>query len=370
MERNPPPDMVSEEHGEYADILDPGADYELVGLVHEMDAVFAAIRSPEDLARSPLRQGQPMHDWHTTTAQHAKWTEGGRLMRFTPRSAWRAVALVAIAALLLTGVVYAGESVLNRVFQLDPGTQQILQGGQYQTIGMSHTFADTTLSIERAYADANRVIVGYTLTPVVGSRTPSDPQVGLDLRTRGGTILPVRADAGYVDPGSTNANVISFDASDIGGNPSELPLHLEARTRAGDTWEVDFTLPFHAGRVVQPHQRLTSNGGTATLEKAVLTPSEMRIYLSGVGEDFRSHLSIGNWLDGWDSDHGPVGVVSTWITPAGLSAISFPAALYQRHGEWTLQVDSPGNMGMAQPAHSDATPSPLGGPWTFHFVIP
>jgi hypothetical protein len=129
------------------------------------------------------------------------------------------------------------------------------------------------------------------------------------------------------------------------------------------------TLPFHTGRVAQPNQQVTVNGGTVTLKKAVLTPSELRIYLAGVGDFFIAHLSTGNVFDGWDSEGDAVGTVNMWTTSAGLSAVSYPAALYQRHGEWTLQVRLAGG-GQAQSFHGTPTPVPTGGPWTFHFVIP
>lgn len=198
--------------------------------------------------------------------------------------------------------------------------------------------------------------------------------MAISLRTSSGTVLPSRGLVGYSVPDATHAEVPSFDAADISGAPSELPLHLDARAQAGpqagEIWGLDFTLPFHAGRVAQPNQQLTVNGGTATLKKVVLTPSELRIYLEGVGDGFIAHLSTGNVFDGWDSEHDAVGPTNTWTTSAGLSAISFPAALYQRHGEWTLQVSLSPSSSPAPSFQGTPTPVPTGGPWTFHFVIP
>jgi hypothetical protein len=135
---------------------------------------------------------------------------------------------------------------------------------------------------------------------------------------------------------------------------------------------MDFTLPFHPGRVALLNQQLTVNGGTVTLEKVVLTPSELRIYLAGVGDNFIAHLSTGNVFDGWDSDstRDSVGPISQWTTAEGLSAVSYFAALYQRHGEWTLRVRLWTGGGEAQSFHGTPIPVPTGGPWTFHFVIP
>lgn len=371
MKRNSP-QSEPDARGEDEELMDLEADHELVGLINDLHAIFAAVHPPADLARPPLEPLQLVGSRRGATAQRARWSDVGRLTRFIPGPLGRAVAAAVLVALLLSGVAFAGETLLNRVFRMDPGTQQILQDDQYQAINVSHSFGGATLTVERAYADANRIIVGYTLQ-LAGGTTP-DPKVAVSLRTSDGTVLPIRGGAGYSDRATSN-DVTSFDAANISGTPSEVTVRLEARAQAGpqagETWGVDLTLPFHPGRVAQPNQSLTVNGGTVTLKKVVLTPSELRIYLAGVGEFFIAHLSTGNVFDGWDSDSGrdSVGPISQWTTAEGLSAVSYFAALYQRHGEWTLQVGLAGGVEV-QPAYSTPTPMPMGGPWTFHFVIP
>ncbi len=366
------PESVPNARSEDEDLIDLEADHELVGLIDDLHTIFAAVRPPADLARPPLEPLQLVGSRRRATAQRARWSSVGRLTRLIPGPLGRAVAAAVLVALLVSGVAFAGETLLNRVFRMDPGTQQILQDDQYQTINVSHSFGGATLTIERAYADANRIIVGYTLRFASGT---ADPLVAVSLRTSDGTVLPVRGLVGYSGPGE-QAEVPFFDAADIRGAPSALSLHLDARAQAGpqagETWGSDFTLPFHTGRIVEPNQSLTVNGGTATLKKVVLTPSELRIYLTGVGEVFIAHLSTGNLFDGWDSDRNrdSLGATQEWRTSTGLSAMSFPAALYQRHGEWTLQVGLDPSGVEVQPAYSTPTPMPTGGPWTFHFVIP
>ncbi|HEX4713832.1 MAG TPA: hypothetical protein VH164_02790, partial [Ktedonobacteraceae bacterium] len=44
----------------------------------------------------------------------------------------------------------------------------------------------------------------------------------------------------------------------------------------------DVALPFHPGKVLQPHQTMTAGGQAITLERVVITPSETVLYFSGI----------------------------------------------------------------------------------------
>jgi Domain of unknown function (DUF4179) len=249
MKPDPSFNTLSKEHVEYQDLIDPEADHEIVGLIHDLDAVFAGVCPPDDLTHAQLQQSQRGHEQRSGAMSRARWTSTGSLTQFVPRSLGRAVAAVAIMALLLTGVAFAGETLLNRVFRMDPGTEQILQDDQYQAINVSHSFAGATLTVERAYADANHIIVAYTVRLAGG--TAPDPLVAVSLRTRSGAVLPVRGGAGYTDR-TTSTDVTSFDAADIRGAPSAVSLRLEARAQAGPRLARSggWTLRFHFTRAV------------------------------------------------------------------------------------------------------------------------
>lgn len=350
---------------EPADALDP----QLSRLERDLDLLLRMPRPPAHLSFAAVEVAHQRR----VSRRHAGAAQRPRMSGAPPRPVHRlgrAVAIALVAVLVLSGVAYAGEPLLNRVLRADPGTQQILDSGLFTEVGVSHALGAATVTIERAYADANRVVLGYTLTRAAGVLRSESPTIQLKLGLRDGTLLPERAAAGYASSLPSDVQVVSYDAAAITGSPSLVPLRLTAQASEGGTWTFDFSLPFHAGRVAQPHQRVTAGGGTATLERIVLTPSEMRVYLAGVGEYAITRLSIGGWLDGWDSDHGSVGPVTSWTTDDGQTAISFPAALYQRHGEWTLDVSLDPNIVTARSAHDASPPPPTGGPWKFQFVVP
>jgi len=88
------------------------------------------------------------------------------------------------------------------------------------------------------------------------------------------------------------------------------------------------------------------------LERVVVTPTETRLYMSGAGPDVVGALSV----DGWQSDPSSV-MQTSWAVGDGLTAVSYLAALSDKHGEWTF---------VARPASSSTST----GSWTFRFVLP
>src|SRR5262249_41562525 len=71
---------------------------------------------------------------------------------------------LALAALLVAGATaYAGGPVLNRLLTMDDQfrTEDAQRLGR--TLNLSQTLGDVTMSVQWAYADRQRVLVGYTI---------------------------------------------------------------------------------------------------------------------------------------------------------------------------------------------------------------
>lgn len=354
----------------YSDLLGEQPDAALSRLIDDLDATYTAAMPPAHLGQA---SGQTLRERAASGRRLPVPLRRVSSPRRAPRRLVTVAASLLLAGVVLAGTVYAIEPILSRALDLDPGTQQILKDNQYQVLDVTHTIGGTTLTVQRAYADANRIIIGYTTTKQPGSSDNPASHDEFVLMTQDGTVLPSRGGAGYRDPGQAEASVISYDAASITGNLREVRLRLEVRAPEVATWSFDFSLPFHPGRVAVPRQSVTANGGTATLERVVVTPSETRVYLRGVGDYPIAKLSVGGWLGGWDSERGPVGVITSWTTPDGLTVISYAAALSNRHGDWTLTVSLAGNIAVAQPASTGTSSQaiqPTGGPWTFHFDVP
>lgn len=296
------------------------------------------------------------------------------------RVAAHRVVIIALAALLalalMAGSVYSVTSLLNQVIDSDPGTKQVDLEHLYVPVNQSQTIDGFTVKLEKAYADANRVIVAVTFKEPAGHTYNNVFMLGTKMTANQNVTLPMLGGSGSGNRQAANAFVLWFDGAAISGAPKTLSLHLTATglnvaQQDGDqstfkdytisgAISFDFTIPFHAGRVANLHQSLTAGGTTLTLERVVVTLSETRIYLQGSLIGFATRLSVGNW----NSDTGPVGSVVVWPTADGMTMISYGASLFNQHGSWTLKIWASGATQV-----KSGTPV-TGGPWTFHFNVP
>ena len=53
-----------------------------------------------------------------------------------------------------------------------------------------------------------------------------------------------------------------------------------------------FSLPFHAGQILTPHDTITINGSEYTLYQVIITPSMTSLYVSGMRSDQVSSYSL------------------------------------------------------------------------------
>jgi hypothetical protein len=187
-----------------------------------------------------------------------------------------------------------------------------------------------TLTVTRTYADANRVVLGYTMRQapnqsLLGAAYPlvtaSDGQI---LRRIGGeTALTADGLRGYA----------VYDASALQPTPAALTLTVEMSSlqvllapdapgayTISDPITMDLTVLTNQRRLeVDAGQLSISEGIPLTLKRAILTPTEARVDLFGAsgvaGHDLRASLST-------------CGVpVTTWGTVAAGSPSTVPGHL-------------------------------------------
>lgn len=355
----------------YPDLLDEQADAETQALIQQLDAVYTAPSVPAHLTLERALEGRAAQPERAHPARQGRLQPLARWF-LAPRPLPQrlgSIALALLLALLLTiGSTYAVGTILDRVLHMEPGTQQIALQNLYQPINQSQTIQGFTITVAEGYADANRVIVTYTVKKPVGHIYNHATPLGT-LATQDGLVLPDYGGDGYGNRTGDDAYASFFDAAGISGNPQELHLRLNvqgldvAQQDGNDatlcTYQIpgslsfDFSLAFHPGRIANVHQTVTIGGTAVTLERVVVTLSETRVYLRGIDDrSLVARLSVG----GWDSEHGPVGPIGLMGGKSGASGdqaiIYFSASLYDKHGEWTLAVTAGGNTG------------------TFHFVVP
>ena len=338
--------------------------------------------------------------WHDLRTRHAQASFPGRrvtalhwvgvlpMHRMPKRVAliMAALALVIIA----TGFAYATglfSPLLTHDLQSYAGTNSVLANKEFVRINQSKTIDGFTLTLEAAYADANNVVLGYSIKmPAEFKNDGHWWAFGIDsLRTTSGLVLPGLSSVGV----RAGTNVISYDAGVIQGGPATLHLHTEitfgcdsSRDANGQvntcsqkashiskdlSWAFDFSVPFHQGRVIYVHQSATDHGVTATLDRVVLTDSGTRVYLSG--PPYGQHGQIyDSYFATLSIDHQSYGM---YIDNQGSSPesffIIFDDVLLSKHGWWVLDVQQSvmSFSSQGQPPHMSE-----GGHWVIHFQVP
>jgi hypothetical protein len=298
---------------------------------------------------------------------------------------------IGIAAALVVGVAfasgtaYAGITLLQAVTQTDPGAAAVYRQDLGETLNLSQTHAGVTLTLTRAYADINRVMITYAVRPAgtksiyAGFAAPGGEPVVTDSR---GQVL-----AGYdayfqTDPRSNESvGVVVYDAELVGPSVRDLSLTvtvpgLNIQTRGSSTavgpFSFHLSVPVISGQAIVLGRTITIDSVRVTLDKVVASPSETRVYLDsssslkGIGSKLPIHVTtIRITGKGYDTRTavitGPTELVdlgSTFQAPDGEQVFTFNNTLFGKHGSFTLTIDG------------ISVGDGVGGPWIVHFVVP
>ena len=341
------------------------------------------------------------------------------------RLGWAFMALV--LCLAFGAVAYAVVPVVSRLFQQEAGLRHVEQANLVQELNLSQTVDGVTVTLERAYADANRIVVGFTIKAPHGQRYDAHH---LTLTDAAGAVFSGMHGYGVTGqsdilkvslPPGEGAYVLAFDAAPVEGAPAELDLRLVMEVREFvlpldapeppptpisppdeppasmvvealpvpegaivGIFTFDFSVPFIPGRVAEVNQTIEAAGVAMYLERVVVTPSETRAYLrfdspsgevewwmpiamlQAPGEDGKSYA-------GYVGSYGPASYQYGFLAP-----------LYDRQGEWTLTVTEVAGTdigGLESRINRQADSAVvsvdaaefqtrLAGPWVFRFRVP
>lgn len=319
----------------------------------------------------------------------------GRRLFLIAHPRW-AVAVLILTLAFGTGAYAVITSVLDQAVQMDPsGSQYLAENGLVEMLHLSQTDGDITANLEWAYADANRIVIAYTVAH------PGDLEnTSVTLSSEDGLMLPtIMGGYGYVENGLMG-DIRSYDASLVQGpqDALHLRLHLEVSTydlpdeiptppsvtvdpetgasivvlepmeigEPAAVFDIQFSVPLHPGREVAIGQMVEDAGISITLERAVIAPSDTRFDLCFSGldpaydwipiftletpefslRDSANILSGGRWVDDrcYRQDFG--------------------AALQDQSGGWRLNVTElvGESLGVEQ--------ARVRGPWEFRFRVP
>jgi hypothetical protein len=278
----------------YSDLLGKQQDARLLDLIEKLDAAYTSpVSLPDSHQFSALVQRSRLLRT-TNPAEIRRWS-------LPSRQAPGRLMLVAIAALVMILLTAAGIPLLQQAISGAAQGQTGLPLNAYQNLHQSRTLPGTgiTLTLEKGYADANRVLLIYTYTlpqkygddqiAPLGTMT-AEPHLILPDSTSG-KIWNTAHDASS----SKTAGILSYNTSSLPATAGTLRLHLtvtriiiEEKGFSGQepvfdgTLSFDFTLPFHPGKVLQLHQSVTSNGEMITLERVVITHTETAMFFNGI----------------------------------------------------------------------------------------
>jgi len=277
--------------------------------------------------------------------QHPSWWTR---LKPTTRLGW--AGLITVLLLVVSAGAYAMGPLLSRVFQMEAGLHHIEQANLGQEINLSQTVDDITVTLHRVYADANRIVVGYTVngsTDLPDNRSRLIP-VRITLTDEQGTVFSVISGVGRSTPVGPGAETVeawtggvvdsyfvdSYDAAVVQGTPEALHLSLvmDVETYVVPTpvpptpgvykdradrvlldplvpaltagpFTLNFSVPFIPGRTIEVQQEVEVGRIAVRLERVVVTPSATRAILCFNPPDGESE----EWL--------PVGTLSTQGMP-------------------------------------------------------
>jgi hypothetical protein len=221
--------------------------------------------------------------------------------RIRNRPVWRlgklaALAVITLIVFTMTGVgVYAlYQFVLN-----DEGITAVEEAGMVQDINLSETIEGVTVTLQRGYADANRIALWFS---IAGVELPEGQLVGNFfhpyIRYADGQILNPRGTGGSLISTGEFTYLITFDHEEP--TPARGEFEFVFQLKPGevyilppdytpvpdvsleeyrseftlvDTFSFTFTLPVSEALTFEPDQTVESNGVSMTLETLEIAPS-------------------------------------------------------------------------------------------------
>lgn len=163
--------------------------------------------------------------WSNIERQVSKTETSSKIWRLNRRLGWVAAAVVILFSVSL--VAYALDNILQKAIEMDPGLHQVNLAEMGTELDLSDTIDGYTVNLQWAYADGNRIAVGFTVTSSDGQEyanfTPLEVAL-IDERGDGFTSI------GGIGAGVENdvgGYVLNFDARHIADPPEALQLRLK-----------------------------------------------------------------------------------------------------------------------------------------------
>ncbi len=203
----------------YPELLGKREDPDLLRLLADLDELHS-VPEPSPAVRGAVAAALSAQARSAPAAMTPRVASPERWVRTVRWAAQRplAVAMLMLALLLLGGAAFVAEPLLKQVFNMEPGTQQLLELKLAQDVHLVRQIDGFTVTIEKVYADSNRVVIGYTVA------TPPNHGYAVSLlnpvlTTADGLTLPGGDAVGTGAQNNAQATIAFFDTSQITGAP-------------------------------------------------------------------------------------------------------------------------------------------------------
>lgn len=223
------------------------------------------------------------------------------------------------------------------------------------------------IGLERAYLDMNQLLITYRVfSQSTGQQTPANLSDTLVTTSQGFTFSQSAGETPATGPA-----VVQFSTPSLPANiralqfqvevkalifpvqklpPPGTPLPQQLVVHGSSTFK--FTLPYHGGLIVTPHQTITMNATSLTLQQVLISPTETLIEGTTKGP-LQSTPDYTMSLDAAGQNPRPDG------TALGGDSNPFSAVFYDgllgQHGKWTFEI-----------SYASGQESL----WLFHFMVP
>lgn len=278
----------------------------------------------------------------------------------TGRSGWRSLrraTVLALAAAITLAAAAIGFELFGQIL-FQPGWKVAWE--RSTEIGQQAVIGGETVRLERGYADATQVLIGWTTTAADPAALTHDDHGPISLTDAAGRPYLMNAGSG-TDTVDGTVNVMTF-------------LPLEALTASENEFTLQFpdgvsfafSLPVTAGTVASLDGAATAADFTLHVSEFRATPTGLGVYLS---IDALPGAPVGEtWVVIGHLEHDGQSFPISWVQDLedGRQLASVVSGIEDAAGRWTLTVDELVGHNGAWPDNQQIRVS---GPWVIEFEV-
>ena len=287
-----------------------------------------------------------------------------RSRRGIRRRLGRPALLAAALALALAAATIGSLTLLERVAYDAEGWGYQIAWDRGTPIGITVETKAGQLTIDRGYADANRVILALVYADVDGPRaTRLTDAAGREYRPFGGP--------GYTELTGEHAELMAWDAPEP-IPAGDLTFTVSSYEAVGpDAWSAEFVLPVQGGVTALPEETVEREGTTVTLHSVSISPTAVHAevtYSPPDGDRSWVAADLSFTLDGRNPFESPAWGESLLddADEAGRHILTMGVGTEEWAGEWKLRIGE--LVGFNRDGEGEQVR--ISGPWEFTFSVP